>query len=390
MSDQDLLAFEDLLREAFLRCFGTWLDNQVSESESRHWSNDIEEKTGLVVGWKSLKNYVAFLLADTPEKMVNPTVATLDTLARYVSGAPVTTEIQRKKGESHYPYWFRYREKYAGESAYPVFKKTQPRPFLWTPVLITVAVLAFAVYFYFKPPTSSRIAEDFQSVEENHLFEQGWMLQSRESIFWNKRGDTPGQLTLFTLPGDNWPKSDQEPRIRNLLLRNIPDACFSTEVHFSDFIPRQNWQQAGLLLLEDTAFAGKSIRLSLAYNNFFGGYPKPGEIIMQGVASYGKEYLNLEEIVHQPLFTLTASDSNSIVANNLQYSAVRIEKQGGVFRFLYAVSPTENFSFKELAVYPFDMKPRFVGVFALHGLVDSVEAIPVGVRFFRLEGMDCN
>jgi hypothetical protein len=30
----------------------------------------------------------------------------------------------------------------------------------------------------------------------------------------------------------------------------------------------QNWQQAGILLLEDTSFTGKSMRVSFVYNNF--------------------------------------------------------------------------------------------------------------------------
>jgi hypothetical protein len=72
----------------------------------------IFDNTGLTVGWKSLKNYSFFILSDPPGKQENPSVATLDTLARYVLHAPYTTETERKKKEGHYPYWYRYREQY--------------------------------------------------------------------------------------------------------------------------------------------------------------------------------------------------------------------------------------------------------------------------------------
>ncbi|HMH20338.1 MAG TPA: hypothetical protein VK563_01110, partial [Puia sp.] len=107
MDDLDFLVFARLFNEAFVNCFGHAIKNPLTETESKIFCNKILEQTGLSIGWKSVKNYSFFIL-DKAGSKENPSVATLDTLARYVLGAPYTTEIQRKNDESHFPYWFLY------------------------------------------------------------------------------------------------------------------------------------------------------------------------------------------------------------------------------------------------------------------------------------------
>jgi hypothetical protein len=224
-------------------------------------------------------------------------------------------------------------------------------------------------------------------LDEKELYENAWLLVAEDQTYWKRRDENPGQLTLFTLTGDSWRTPNQSPRIPNLLCRVLPDGDFSTEVHFSDFIPQENWQQAGILLMEDTLFNGKSLRISLSYNDYFGGWKQPGEILIQVVASNGRAYTNVEEVVHHPLFTLNGDLGQEMIADNLKYSALKVERQGENFRFLYSASPFENFSFKELTRYEFNMEPKYVGIFALKGFVDTTAVMPVGVRFFRLEGL---
>ena len=91
MSESDLSAFIRLFQEAYVRCFGHALAGSMTEAESKRMSIEIEQNTGLVVGWKSVKNYAAFIAGHNPGKRVNPSTATLDTLARYVAAAPATT-----------------------------------------------------------------------------------------------------------------------------------------------------------------------------------------------------------------------------------------------------------------------------------------------------------
>ncbi|QHV93669.1 hypothetical protein [Spirosoma endbachense] len=389
MDEFDRRAFAALFRAVVEMCFGQPLQNQLSESESRHLSNEIEERTGLVVGWRSIKNYAAFLVNPSPDKQENPSVATLDTLARFVFRAPVTTEAERKKNEEHFPYWFRYREQLFQPNRAEQIDPKPNRHRLPGWLIIPLILGVIGLFWFVQEPEPERIIDDFRKTDEMSLNRNGWIVHARNKAFWNRRAEKPGHLTLFTLKGDNWHKTGEAPQIQNLLLQPIHNDCFRTEVHFKDFVPSANWQQAGLVLLEDTSFAGKSIRISLSYNDFFGGYIKPGEILIQAIASYGKGYTNLEEIAHQPLFTLGNTSDRRLAVNNLKNFAFRIEKQGQKFRFLYSASPVDNFSFKEVTTYEFGITPKYVGIFALKGFVDSTAVMPVTVRFFRLDGERC-
>src|SRR5450432_3029520 len=111
MKDLSNEAFISLFKGAFQKCFGYPLANHVSETESKHFANKIFEETGLVIGAKSVKNYSLYLLNSSDAKQENPSVATLDTLARYILNAPYTDELQRKAKEGHFPYWFQYKSK---------------------------------------------------------------------------------------------------------------------------------------------------------------------------------------------------------------------------------------------------------------------------------------
>src|ERR1700749_4096572 len=96
MNRSDNLAFAALFREAYLKSFGQALENPVSETESKLLCNQVLDQTGLSIGWKSVKNYSFFIIDSKTAKSENPSVATLDTLARYVLKAPYTNEIKRK------------------------------------------------------------------------------------------------------------------------------------------------------------------------------------------------------------------------------------------------------------------------------------------------------
>ncbi|HEX9511249.1 MAG TPA: hypothetical protein VF939_12255 [Puia sp.] len=423
MNSQDFLAFVNLFKEACLKCYGYPLKNPLTETESKLLYNQVFEYTGLTIGWKSLKNYSFFILSGPPDKEENPSVATLDTLSRYVLHAPYTTETERKKKEGHYPYWYRYREQFyrsgpgkeisevggaeAGDReagigrGEPVAGKVTTsrseggnrpagtkgrRRALWAgAVFILLALVIIGLTFFFRSMGPGSFTENFHSVREDSLAARGWLVKARDTGYWNRRGEMPGCLTLFTLKGDNWPDPVQVPFIRNLLLRKIPCDHFTLEIHLKNFIPRQNWQQAGILLLEDTGFTGKSIRISLAYNDYTGGSPKFRTILIQAITSLGNGYDRPEEIAHIPLFNVDSLDKAPMFSRNLENSALRIEKEGRKFRFLYANGVLENSSFKEMVSHEFEMKPRYVGLFALKGFVGNADNMPVCFKFFSLD-----
>lgn len=389
MKDSDHKVFISLFEEAYEKCFGHPITHSLTEPESKQFSNQLLEKTGLVIGPKSLKNYSAYVLDQRESKSENPSPASLDTLARYVLNAPYTDELKRKENENHFPYWFEYRDQFSRSRKNILPKQKYLRK---ASIYLVVIALATAIGFYFFTSGSTinqNIVEEFNSVDEDTLVEHGWFVKSIDEMFWNQRHQKSGYLTLFTLEGDNWPDSSQTPRIKNLLIRELESDCFSAEVHFENFVPQQNWQQAGVILLEDTSFNKKSIRLSMAYNDYFGGYSRPKEILIQAITSKGKDDRRPEEIAHQPLVLLNSEEEKETAFQNLKNTALRIEKQGNKFRLLSSNGSVENPAFKEIVSKEIDIQPKYIGIFALKGFVRKTETMPVYIKEFRLTNSTC-
>ncbi len=391
MSTIDEKAFFRLFLEAHEKCFWKNLDTPLSETESKHFSNEILERTGLVVGWKSIKNYSFYILNPDTGKQENPSTATLDTLARYLTNAAKTDEATRKKNEAHFSYWYNYRDTYA-KAHQPKRKRQKPVPAFklkfWDLIAVLVLLSTVAVYLYRTNTKSTDFTDDFNTVRQDSLIQRGWILKGEDSFYWNKRNEKPGHLTLYTLDGDNYEDTLGRLGIKNLLLKEIPASCFSTEIHLSNFIPYQNWQQVGILLMEDTTFASKSVRLSLSFNNFFGGYTKPGEILLQAISATDGNYSKPEEIAHSVIFTADSSQS-VIVSQNLKKSALRIEKLNHTYRFLYATGQNDIFAFKEITSRDLLIEPKYVGIFALKSFMPNTPVLPAHIDFFSLKGQAC-
>jgi hypothetical protein len=411
--ESDAIPFARLFRDAFRKCFSAELTAPLTESESHRLSVEITESTGLEIGWKSLKNYSHYLLGST-SRVENPSIPTLDTLARYVAGAPRTTEEQRRSRERHYPYWFRFRD--ALRVGQPVPTTPEPRderpgqtsgdpevandasPTPRRPSRLTVAVvvaalaMALALLFVARrahQTQAARFTDDFDDVSVAGLASREWSVHSVDSAHWTRRTETPGHLTLFTLEGDNWPQPGRPPVIHDLLVRRLSSECFVVDVRFTAFVPTRNWEQAGLLLLEDTALAGRSARLSIAYNDFSGGFPQTREVLVQGITSLGRESDKPEEIVHHRLF-VEDSATESLVRENLRSSALRIERRGPHLRLLYSAGPMKNSPFKEVGSADFDFRPAYVAVFAMRGFVSQPDEVPVHVDAFSQSELSCS
>jgi len=394
MNDLDAAAFIQLFKDAYEKCFGHPIQASITETESKLLSNQLLDETGLVIGFKSIKNYSAYVFNSSTAKPENPSISTLDTLSRYVLNAPYTDEVQRKKNESHYPYWFVYKDKFHKRLNRPEKQTETPKKKITNRAVVLTAsgliiILSATAFLMLRPPQYAIFTDSFLSLHADSIAQKGWFVKSIDTAYRNRRGENAGGLTLFTLKGDNWSDSGHTPIINNLLLRQITDECFTAEVHLQKFIPHQNWQQAGLILLEDTGFKGKSMRLSIAYNDFFGGFPKNRQIIVQAITTLGNSFSKPEEIAHTTLFNLDSLTVKPGLINNLDYCALRIEKHGNKIRLLYAGGILENTAFKEIVSQEFDMMPKYIGLFAIKGFVDDAEAMPVKFTFFRLTGEKC-
>ena len=387
MNDLEKTVFSILFREAYLKCFGIPLGSPLNETDSRHFADEIFRSTGLVIGFRSLKNYSSFLLtpgaAGTREE--NPSAATLDTLARYVMGAPYTDEIRRKDQEGGFPYWFQYRNRNVSGRASVNIAPVKKKKWIMAavPVLLVIIFLITVLEIRTKE-TRSLFRDDFGDTSMDSLSARGWIIKAPDSIYWPRRGEKTGHLTLYTLKGDNWPQENNAAVISNLLIRKLGTGSFTAEAGLSGFVPYQNWQQAGLLLAEDSTFRGKMVRLSISYNDFFGGYEKDPEILIQLLGNTEGGYPGKpEEIGHVPIFTIENGKSD-LVRSNLAKSSLRIERKGDQFRFLYTSSPGETFAFKELCAVNLSIKPAFIAIFAIRGWADN-DPVPVYFDAFTLQ-----
>jgi hypothetical protein len=393
MKDLDRPIFVNLFKEACEKCFGSPLVTPLSESDSKLLSNKIFESTGLIIGAKSIKNYSIFLSNFNTEESrhENPSVATLDTLARYVLGAPYTNEIQRKDHESHYPYWFQYRNQISAVIAKPKTIHINPKRITIISIITLIVMIGiYSIKTLTLREKNEDFTDNFNSVSKDSLIKKGWIIKSEDSLWWSKRNEKSGHMALYTLIGDNWPLGKNPAGIKNLLLRRIKSDCFMAEIHLTDFIPKQNWQQAGIILSEDSTFNGKMIRLSISYNDFFGGYTKLPEIVIQIISSSESGLQSKpEEIAHLTLFKIEP-EMKSLVVNNLAKSALKVEKKDNHFRFLFSTAAVESFTFREVISGDFNIEPEYIGIFSIQGWADNENIIPAYFDSFKISDIGCD
>lgn len=94
-----------------------------------------------------------------------------------------------------------------------------------------------------------------------------------------------------------------------------------------------------------------------------------------------------EELSHIRLFSMEPGQEN-IAISNLARSALKIEKTGNHFRFLYTTSPMESFAYKEVLSCELSVQPRYVSIFAIQGWADN-KCIPAYFDYFTLDAIPC-
>lgn len=391
MKDLNTPVFKRLFREACRKCFGYPVTSPLSDPDSKLLSNTIFEQTGLIIGAKSIKNYSRFVFGTNDDSnRENPTVATLDTLARYVLDAPVTNEIKRKDNDGHYPYWFQYRNNFVSKTPELKCRFKWKKAVTGVLILLLIIIGVSIIYIPGDKNKDEVFYDDFGSLSNDSLTERGWIIKSPDAYWWNKRTEKAGHLALYTLKGDNWALENNEAGIKNLLMRKIESDCFAAEIRLTGFTPAANWQQAGILISEDSTFKGKMIRLSIAYNDYFGGYKKPAEINIQVISSTESEISSKpQEIAQIPLFSIE-NNKDSLTVANLSRSILRIENKGNHFRFLYSVSSGESFALKEAASTTFSIRPEYVSIFAIQGWAGIENTMPAYFDSFSITKIQCD
>ena len=129
--------------------------------------------------------------------------------------------------------------------------------------------------------------------------------------------------------------------------------------------------------------------MSIGYNDFSGGFAQTREVIVQAITSLGRSSGKPEEVVHRRLFEMDPA-TEALVRQNLESSALRIEKRGGHLRLLYSAGPMKNAPFKEVGSTDFDFRPAYVAVFAIKGFVSQSDVIRADVDAFSQAPLPCS
>lgn len=99
MQPKDFNVFCTLLSDVHSKAFGEPLA-PIPHGKAQTLSWFIEESTGIMLSYKSLKNYIHAALTQAPEN-INPNGATLSALACFVTGEKTDIALPGP--------WFRYR-----------------------------------------------------------------------------------------------------------------------------------------------------------------------------------------------------------------------------------------------------------------------------------------
>lgn len=257
----------------------------------------------------------------------------------------------------------------------------QPRPFpikwLWRGVaLLLFLAVAVAAWQWFEQPRYWE--EPFDDVSVEGLKSRGWEILDYDSVAFSKQL-RPGHLTLYTLRGDYWVVPTDSPKITNLLLRKVDSERFKVSIRLSNFNPAQDYQQAGIMLLDKYKTRTHNIRTTLVAC----GTCNPSSQILQIIrrekgAAYEQQY------------KMRSWPKGSTPPQEAPTYWLQLKFDRGKCTF-YWHGNEEFASFQEFAKMDFDFEPRYIAIAAFRGLRDSSknlnnsEAIPAFFDYVKVE-----
>lgn len=271
--------------------------------------------------------------------------------------------------------------KYIEEEPKPVahIPKHQPfsRKWLWQGVA-ALLFSAVAIAFWQWPNPPKYWEEPFEDVSVAGLNSRGWEIVDYDSVAFSKQL-RPGHLTLYTLRGDYWVVPSDSPKITNLLLRKVDSEHFKVSVRIDSFNPYQDYQQAGIILLDKNKTRTHNIRFTFFCCATCTSSQQGLQIIKREHGTAYEAYKGLKE---WPRGQTNPHKTQTI------WLQIAVSKK--IFRFFYHGSE-EFASFSEIAEIDFDFEPCYVAIGAFRGLRDSTknlnnsEAIPAFFDYVKVE-----
>lgn len=231
----------------------------------------------------------------------------------------------------------------------------------------------------FQPKPARNWREDFNNTSVDSLQARGFEWLDFDPDWWSKQL-RDSMLTLYTLRGDYWCDAADTPLISNLLLKKLNCKSCKITVKLGGFNPVQDYQQAGIILLDAIKTRENNIRFTYAACSSCNP-PRQGlQMVKNDRGDVIEKFKHTGEIASNP------SRSN-------QSLWLRMEYKDGQMRFFYHWG-AEYSSFSEIASMDIDFVPAYIGLVAFRGLKDSKrdfnnsETIPVFIDYLKVESND--
>lgn len=236
-------------------------------------------------------------------------------------------------------------------------------------------LLALARNWCLSIPEMRDFEEHFDDTSLEGLKKNDWEFSDFDSSLWfpqNRRG----LLTLRTSRGDYWFTPPDTPVIHNLLVKKLPDcSCFKLTFKISEFHPNENFQQIGVIFLNETRDRDHNIRVTTAV----GGASQKLQVIKRDHALAYEQSFILRNIDTDPVL-----DSLWIV----------VEKRDKEFEFFYNLR-NEYGPFASFAKMSFDFEPAYIGLGAFNGIrqhdfgpLNTASSIPAYVDYVKFACCD--
>lgn len=233
--------------------------------------------------------------------------------------------------------------------AQPEAQPTHRSPKKWWMLVGAFCLLCvMGATWCFNPQEIRDFEEYFEDTSLDGLKKNGWEIADFDSSLWFPQNRS-GMLTLRTSRGDYWFTPPDTPVIHNLLFKKLPECpCFKLTFKIRDFRPNENFQQVGVVFLNDRKERNHNIRVTTAV----GGVSHKLQVIKR---EHGQAYE-----LSQPLRNIETDppiDSIWVV----------VEKRDNEFEFFYNLR-NEYGPFTSFAKMTFDFEPAYIGIGAFNGI----------------------
>jgi hypothetical protein len=252
---------------------------------------------------------------------------------------------------------------------------------VWRTIAIVLfIILSWMGWKYLEQP--AYWTEEFNSVSVDSLKSRGWEILDYDSVAFSKQLK-PGCFTAYTLRGDYWYTQPDSPIITNLLLKEINSKSAKITLKIDDFNPTQEFQQAGIVLLDKNRNKEHNIRITV---NSCSSGPRFHQAIQIVKRENGTAY-------ETPTFIIWSWDTPAPPDSSfISPIWIQIQCEKNKFHFYYHFGE-EYASFRAVNTIDFNFEPAFVAIGAFRGIrnskrdLNNSESIPAFFDYLKVEPM---